>query len=463
MHIPLATDLAQLAALLERTSTYASGLLSDVSDRPVTVKPQAPEAKPIPRVGNGFENTLADFQARWAPGFSGSAGPRYLGFITGGATPAALAGDWLTAAFDQNTMSELDSTAPELERETIDWLRDLFGLSAEQRGCFVTGATMSNTVGLAIAREWVGEVKGVSIAEQGVTAVGSIPVFSGAAHSSIFKGLSMLGMGRHSLRRLPTLPDREALDVAALESALAALNGEPAIVVANCGTVNTVDFDDLQAIAALKARYPFWLHIDAAFGGFAALVPDYAHLAAGLDAGDSICIDCHKWLNVPYDSAVQFTRRRDLQLRVFQNNAAYLGPMQGTPDFVHLTPENSRRLRALSAWFALSAYGRDGHRDIVERCIASAHALGHWIAEQPQWRLLAPVRMNVVCFTLAKEPSAARLQQVVEILRDDGEAFMTPTVLHGVWGLRAAFSNWRTLQQDVDRVCAALVRAENAL
>lgn len=463
LHAPLAADLAQLEALLERTRTYATDVLFGVSGRPVTVKPQRPEAKSLSLAGNGFETALADFQTRWAPGFSGSAGPRYLGFVTGGATPAALAGDWLTATFDQNPISGLDSTAADLERETIDWLRDMFGLSAEQRGCFVTGATMSNTVGLAIAREWVGEVKGVSIAEQGISAVGNIPVFSGAAHSSIFKGLSMLGMGRHTLRRLPLLPNREAVDVAALESALAELNGEPAIVVANCGTVNTVDFDDLLAIAALKARYPFWLHIDAAFGGFAALAPQYAHLAAGLDAGDSICIDCHKWLNVPYDSAVQFTRRRDLQLRVFQNNAAYLGPLQGSPDFVHLTPENSRRLRALSAWFALSAYGYDGHRDIVERNIADAQRLGSWIAEQPQWQLLAPVRMNVVCFTLAQNPSEARLHQVVEKLRDDGEAFLTQTVLHGVWGLRAAFSNWQTVTEDVQRVCAALERAEKAL
>ncbi|MBN3821720.1 aspartate aminotransferase family protein, partial [Paraburkholderia sp. Se-20369] len=270
----------------------------------------------------------------------------------------------MTSVYDQNPTAGIDSAAPDLEREAVDRLRQLFGLSDAQQGVFVTGATMSNLVGLALGREWLGERKDVRVSDQGVAALGNVQVLSATTHSSVYKALSVLGLGRQAVRKVATLPGREAIDIAALEAALAALNGEPAIVVASAGTVNTVDFDDLAAIDALKARYPFWLHVDAAFGAFAALSPEHAPLVAALDAADSICIDLHKWLNVPYDAAVQFTRRRDLQVRVFQNSAAYLGVPTDNPDFVHLTPENSRRLRALATWFSLAAYGRAGHAEI---------------------------------------------------------------------------------------------------
>ncbi|WP_226382931.1 pyridoxal phosphate-dependent decarboxylase family protein [Burkholderia mayonis] len=256
-----------------------------------------------------------------------------------------------------------------------------------------------------------------------------------------------------------------SVDVAALEAALRRLDGKSAIVVANAGTVNTVDYDTLPAIAALKARYPFWPHADAAFGAFGAfgaftaLSPEHASLTRGLVDADSICIDLHKWLNVPYDAAVQFSRRRDLQVRVFQNSAAYLGVPAGDPDFVHLMPENSRRLRALSTWFALAACGRDGHAEIVRRNIALARRLGRLIDAQPGLTLLAPTRLNVVCFTLAEQPDEARVNAYMRAVRDLGDAFITTTVYAGTWGLRAAFSNWRTDEDDVDRVFRSLVSA----
>ncbi|MEU2385217.1 aminotransferase class I/II-fold pyridoxal phosphate-dependent enzyme [Streptomyces sp. NPDC012461] len=456
----LAGDLARLPQLLQSARDFAVREVGGLSERPVARLDAAPAPRKLPPHGVGTDGALARFAERWAPGFSGSAGPRYLGFVTGGATPAALTGDWLTGAYDQNANAAVGSWAAALERETVGWLRELFGLGEEHHGAFVSGATMSNTVGLAVAREWLGERLGVDVADDGVAALGPVEVLSGSPHSTIGKALSVLGVGRGAVRQVPVLPgNREAVDVAALDTALAERAGRPVIVVANAGTVNTVDFDDLRAVAALRERHDFWLHVDAAFGGFAALSPAHASLVDGLDAADSVCVDLHKWLNVPYDSAVQFTRRRDLQTAVFHNAAAYLGPPGGEPDFLHLTPETSRRLRALPAWFSLMAYGRAGHREIVERNVASARLLGEHVERIPGLRLLAPVRLNVVCFTLFDDPSAERVAALDRAVAAGGEAFLTPTVYGGVPALRAAFSNWRTQPADVERVAGALSAA----
>ncbi|MGA5818088.1 pyridoxal phosphate-dependent decarboxylase family protein [Kitasatospora sp. NPDC094028] len=461
MHAELAADLDQLPALLEQTRQQAVGFLAGLADRPVVPRqPDRPTPEALSTAGGGLRAALAEFAERWQPRLSASAGPRYFGFVTGGATPAALAGDWLTATADQNSNSSLDPAGQDLEREAVGWLRELFGLSDAHSGTFVSGATMSNTVGLAVGREWLGERLGVDVAEAGVGALGRVRVLSGSAHSSVAKALSVLGLGRSALTAVGTLPDREAVDLAALERALAEAGG-PCIVVANAGTVNTVDFDDLRAIARLRDRYGFWLHVDAAFGAFAALSPEHAELVAGLDLADSVCVDLHKWLNVPYDSAVQFTRRRDLQAKVFQNAAAYLGPLGEHPDLVHLTPENSHRLRALAAWFTLRAYGRDGHREIVERCVTGARALGEAVTATEGLRLLAPVRLNVVCFTLAADPTPERLAALTAEL--SGDAFLTPTRYAGLPALRAAFSNWRTTEADVRRTADALAAAVRKL
>ncbi|MEU0870861.1 pyridoxal phosphate-dependent decarboxylase family protein [Nocardia brasiliensis] len=458
----LAGDLAELPALLDVVGASATELLTGLAARPVARPAKEVGPEPLPEQGRGLRAALAVFRERWEPQFSASAGPRYFGFVTGGATPAAVAGDWLTGALDQNAMSGEDSSAAELERQTVDWIGQLFGL-AGHTGAFVSGATMSNFVGLAMAREWLGERLGVSVAQAGVGVLGPVTVLSGTPHSSIIKSLSMLGIGRDSMRYVPTRAGREAVDVRRLAEALDALDGRPAIVVANAGTVNTVDFDDLRAIAALRQRYPFWLHVDGAFGAFAALDPEHAELVDGLAEADSVCVDLHKWLNVPYDAAVQFSKHRELQLRVFLNSAAYLTAPTGTPDFGHLVPENSRRLRALPAWFSLTAYGRDGHRDIVRRNIACANRLAEQLTADGLLRLVAPVRLNVVCFTLADRPTPERIAALTESIAASGETFVTPTVYEGLPALRAAFSNWRTTADDVDRAAAAITAATREL
>lgn len=451
MHNHLQNDLTHLSSLLEKTKQASVHYLNEIDQRPPATTYTQKEPFALPENGSGSEKTLELFLQRYGDHMPASNGPRFWGLVTGGTTPASLLGDWLTSVYDLNLSHAGNSAAPDIEMEAATMLRELFGLPASFSGTFVTGATMSNFAGLAIAREWIGKQHGKSVSQDGLHAIPPVKILSGEAHASSFKSLGMLGLGRNSLKVIPSLPEnREAVNVVELRSALEEMNGEPCIIIANAGTVNTVDFDDIQTIAALKSEFKFWLHVDAAFGGFAACSPKFKHLLKGIEHADSITIDAHKWLNVPYDAAMIFTQHRDLQIAVFQNSGAYLGAIAEPVDFIHLAPENSRRMRALPAWFSLMAYGKEGYQDIVERNCAMAEKLGVKISASKEFRLLAPVRMNVVCFTLSGDVDANRIKTFLEKLRDDGRVFMTPTVYKGTPGIRAAFSNWRTEEKDVD-------------
>lgn len=462
MYRKLEEDKSQMRALLQKTLDLSVEYLDTIDERPAATDFVAKTMLELADEGVGAESALELFAKRYGAEMPASSGPRFWGFVTGGTTPASMMGDWLVSAYDLNLSNAANSVAPNIEFEAIHLLRELFDLPAEFHGTFVSGATMSNFAGLALGREWVAAHYGKSIREDGLQSIPPVTVLSGEAHSSIFKALSMLGLGRNSLKAVPKSENnREAVDIGALEESLRQLNGAPGIVVANAGTVNTVDFDDFAAIARLKERYPFWLHIDAAFGAFAACSPQYKEKLAGWEQADSITIDAHKWLNVPYDAAFVFTRRRDLQIEVFQNSGAYLGPIEEVPDFFHLGPENSRRMRALPVWFSLLAYGREGCREVVERNCDSARVLGETIESSEEFRLLAPVRMNVVCFTFNREEiSPNAVKEFLARLRQDGRVFLTPTVYRGVPGIRAAFSNWRTTRSDVEIAWQAII--ENA-
>jgi glutamate/tyrosine decarboxylase-like PLP-dependent enzyme len=462
MHDHLQNDLDHLSSLLEYTKNTSDIYLKNIEQRPPASAFSQEGPLAISQQGLGAEKTLGFFLEKYGMHIPASNGPRFWGLVTGGTTPASLMGDWLTSVYDLNLSHAANSVAPNIEMDAISMLRELFDLPASFSGTFVTGATMANFAGLAVAREWMGQQYGKSIAQDGLQSIPPVTILSCEAHSSSFKALSMLGLGKNNLKTVPSLPEnREALDITALKESLKALNGTPCIVIANAGTVNTVDFDDIQAIAALRSEFTFWLHVDAAFGGFAACSPKFKHLLKGIEHADSITIDAHKWLNVPYDSAMIFTRHRDLQIAVFQNSGAYLGAIAEPVDFIHLAPENSRRMRALPAWFTLIAYGKDGYRDIVERNCAMAEKLGTLIKNSSEFRLLAPVRMNVTCFTLSGEVDAGRVKEFLTKLRDDGRVFMTPTTYKGTPGIRAAFSNWRTEEKDVEiawqamRACVA--------
>ncbi|MEO8472881.1 MAG: pyridoxal-dependent decarboxylase [Chryseolinea sp.] len=456
MNTTLANDHNIILQILDKTKDLASDYFAQQNTLPPGRFIPDIEMEILPQKGIGALAALEKFHEQYADKISNSAGPGYFGFVTGGATPASVAGDWLVSTYDQNAAGSNDSIAPQIERQTIDFIQQLFGLDKSYFGSFVTGATVSNFTNLAIARQWVGEQLGFDCSQDGLSDTEAIKVLSGTPHSSIMKSLSMLGVGRKALIKIETLPDREAVDIVALEAALKKING-PAIVVANAGTVNTVDFDDLVALGELKLKYNFWLHVDAAFGGFAAVSDKFSRFMNGINAADSVTVDAHKWLNVPYDSAMQFTRHKKIQLKVFQNSAAYLGDPEESPDFLHYTPENSRRFRALPSWFTLIAYGREGYKEIIDRNCACAAYLGELISASSDFRLLASVRMNVVCFTFKQnEVDFQGIQDFLNAVRDDGRVFFTPTLYKGKAAIRAAISNWLTEKEQMDAAYSVL-------
>lgn len=446
----LNNDLEHLDKILIEIQKQSSDYLNQLHSRPTTGKINPDHAISFNNEGLGTLGSLQYFNKRFEPAIVASSGPRYWGFVTGGTTPAAIAGDWLASVYDQNTQSAKGNgdISATIEFETIKLLLSLFDLPEDFFGGFVTGATISNFTCLGTARQWIGKQSGRDFAKDGVS--GLINVLSATPHSSAMKSLAMLGLGSNNIIKVDVLPDnREAIDVADLENKIIALNGEPFILISSAGTVNTVDFDDFLAILKLREKYTFWWHIDAAFGGFAACSPKHKHLVAGWEHADSITIDCHKWLNVPYESAVFFVKQKHqvLQMETFQNaNAAYLGNPLENFNYLNFLPENSRRLKALPAWFSLVSYGKSGYQQIVESNVEMALLFAEFVQTNKAFELLAPVRLNTVCFSLLDK---TKVNDFLSRLNATGKVFMTATVYNGTKGIRAAFVNWRTSSEDI--------------
>ena len=464
----LTTDLDQLNNLLEKVKTQSVFYLQHIAHRPTTTNFSTAIIEQLHAEGIGTAKTLQQFNERFEKTMVASSGPRYWGFVTGGTTPAAIVGDWLATIYDQNTQSvkgQGDISAI-IEKEAINLLLDLFELPPEFLGGFVTGATMSNFTCLAVARQWLGKQLGRDFAKEGVSP-SDIKIFSATPHSSVVKSLSMLGMGSSNFIKIKTVDgNREAIDVDDLKSKIEQLNGQPFILISSAGTVNTVDFDDLNSIATLKEQYNFFWHIDAAFGGFAACSPMHKHLLHGWQHADSIAIDCHKWLNVPYENAFWLIKEKHRlqQVETFQNsNAPYLGDPLENFNYLNFLPENSRRLKALPVWFTLTAYGKNGYQSIVENCIAMANLLGQFIQQHQCLELLAPVRLNTVCFTLKGETNQDKVQTLLTSINDTGKVFMTPTVYNGRKAIRAAFVNWQTSANDITIATTVITKAAEQL
>ncbi|WP_307272055.1 pyridoxal-dependent decarboxylase [Chryseobacterium sp. W4I1] len=450
----LKNDSDQIDHILEMIKKQGTEFLNNINERMTSVDNTLISGKAdLSESGFGTEETLRIFNERFEPIMVGSSGPRYLGFVTGGSTPASIAGDWLATIYDQNTQSAKGQgdISANVELETIKILLELLGLPQNFLGGFVTGATMSNFTCMAVARQWLGKEQGRDIAKEGIS--GKINILTATPHSSSIKSLSLLGIGSSNIIKIKTAgEDREAIGITDLEDQIMKLNGEPFILISSGGTVNTVDFDDFNAIHQLKEKYNFWWHIDAAFGGFAACSETYKHLVDGWENADSITVDCHKWLNVPYESAVFFVKEdyKILQVETFQNsNAPYLGDPLESFSYLNFLPENSRRLKALPAWFSIMAYGKKGYQDIVENNIKRSQQFGQLIKNSNDFKLLAPVRLNTICFTLKDERKQDAVGKFLEMLNGTGKVFMTPTFYNGHKGIRAAFVNWRTGDKDI--------------
>ena len=453
----LKNDSVNISHLLDIIKKQSTEYLNSLADRPTSITSTfISEAIDIPEYGYGTEEVIKLFNKRFEPIMVGSAGPRYLGFVTGGATPASVAGDWLTSIYDQNTQSTKGQgdISANVEMETIKLILELLELPDSFLGGFVTGATMSNFTCLAVARQWLGKEKGRDFAKEGISE--TIKVLTATPHSSSIKSLSLLGMGSNNIIKIRTDgDDREAISIKDLEEQIIKLNGEPFILISSGGTVNTVDFDDFMQIKKLKETYNFWWHIDAAFGGFAACSDHYKHLVEGWEYADSITIDCHKWLNVPYESAIFLVKKQYniLQVETFQNsNASYLVDPLADFSYLNFLPENSRRLKALPAWFSIMAYGKQGYRDIVENNVSLARNFGILIENSNDFKLLAPVRLNTVCFTLKDDDKQGEVGRFLEMLNHTGKVFMTPTFYNQHKGIRAAFVNWKTTETDVQLI-----------
>ncbi len=443
-------ELNNLKPILDQVTTTGLDFLENIAEKPTYIADQTVVAAGLSNTGIGAVGSLEAFRKHYEKLMVASPGPRYWGFVTGGATPAAIAGDWLTAVYDQNTQSTQGAgdVSAILEKETIRLLCQLLHLPEDFNGGFVTGATMSNFTGLAVARQWAGERCGRDVSREGVS--GDLVVMAATPHSSVIKSLGMLGIGSNNVVCIKVLEGREAMDLADFEQKLIDHQHLPIVVNCSAGTVNTVDFDDIKGIAALKQKYSFWLHIDAAFGGFAACLSSQQHLLAGWEEADSITIDCHKWMNVPYDSAVSLVRKTHsrLQVNTFQNsNAPYLGDPSENFSYLNFLPENSRRFRALPVWFSLTAYGRNGFEWIVQNSIDRAREFGAYIRSSDYFELLAPVRLNVVCFRL--KSGRERVPVFLDRLNRRGKVFVTPTFLSGEPAIRAAFVNYRTEKEDI--------------
>jgi glutamate/tyrosine decarboxylase-like PLP-dependent enzyme len=467
-------DRGALEESLRLVAVEATSYLARVDAAPV--RPPGPHepaerlAGALPAEGAGSLAALRELIDAAEDGATRSAGPRFFHFVMGGGTPAALGADWLTSALDQIAFNWVSSPfAMRLEQISLGWLKELFGLPAGWSGVFTSGATMANFTGLGTARRWWGGRHGVDVEDAGLAGLPPVPVLaSGYVHASAVKALAMLGIGRRQVQTFAS-DATGRLDSVALEGALRALAGSPAILVATAGEVNSGAFDPLDVMADLAEQYGAWLHVDGAFGLFAAASPTTRDLVRGVERAHSVAVDGHKWLNVPYDCAAVFVHDPALHEGAFGASAAYLGSEESDrPVFSSFSPEMSRRARALAVWATLRAYGRSGYQAMIERHVELARRLGDQVDREPDLERLADVALNVVCFRyrpagLSEDRLDELNSRLGQAVLDDGRIYFGTTVYAGKVAFRPAIVNWRTEPADVDLVVPIVLELGSAL
>jgi glutamate/tyrosine decarboxylase-like PLP-dependent enzyme len=397
------------------------------------------------------------------PALVATAGPRYFGLVVGGAIDAATAADVLTAGWDQNALNAVTSPgAAVVESVAGAWLKDLLGLPSGASFGFVTGTQAANTVALAAARHHVLAEAGWDVERDGLLGAPRVRVVATSErHATIDRALRLLGLGAGALEPVAT-DDQGAIDVADLARVLASSAAGPAIVCLQAGNVNSGAFDDLASATAAARDHGAWVHVDGAFGLWAAASAATRHLVAGVELADSWAADGHKWLNVPYDSGYAVCAHPDAHLAAMSYSAAYLtGHGQGairTPgDFVL---ESSRRARGFATWAALRQLGRAGVAELVERGCALARRFAGQLARIDGVAVVNDVVLNQVLVRFGDDEETDR---VIEATQSSGECWMGGTSWHGMRLMRISVSNWSTTEDDVDRSVNAILSARSGL
>ena len=441
--------------LLEEAATRARRYLEEVNNRPVAPDPAAVQSlreldHPLPERAGDPARTIALLDRLVSPATMGMAGPRFFGFVIGGSLPVAVAANWMATAWDQNAaLYERTPGVAHLEEVALRWLIELFDLPPPTGGGFVTGATVANFTALAAARHAVLQRVGWNVEADGLFGAPPITVITGEeAHPSLTKALGMLGLGRNRLVRAPV--DGQGRMRA---DSLPDFRG-PAIVCLQAGNVNTGAFDPFRPLIDAAHARGAWVHVDGAFGLWAKAAPSLRYLVEGLELADSWATDAHKWLNVPYDSGLAFSRDAHALRATMAITAEYLpteSPHRNPADF---TPELSRRARGVEAWAVMHSLGRRGLAELFERNCRQARRFADGLRAAGH-SVLNDVVLNQVLVTFG---DAERTRAVISALQKEGTCWCGPTVWQGRTAMRISVSSWATTDADVEASLAAMLR-----
>ena len=446
---------------LDRAQAHAMRWLAALPDRPVNAAASAEQLlvafdEPLPDAPADPAEVVDRLAVTAEPGLVASPSGRFFGFVIGGGLPAALAADWLTAAWDQNAgLAMVAPAEAAVEKVAAGWVLDLLGLPSDASVGFVTGGCMANFTCLAAARHRVLAKAGWDVEADGLQGAPEITVVASAErHVTIDAALRYLGLG--SRRVVAVDADQHGrIRPAALAAALRDVEG-PVVVCLQAGNVNTGACDQFTDCIDAAKSHDAWVHVDGAFGLWAAAAESTRPLVAGVAAADSWATDAHKWLNVPYDCGLAIIADSSAQAGSMGAHASYLVQGGPVPDQMDLVPEFSRRGRGFPVWAALRSLGRQGVADLVERCCAHARRFAAGVADMPGARVLNDVVLNQVLVRFGDDDEVTR--EVVRRVLADGTAFMTGTTYHGQAAMRISVSNWSTTEADVDASLAAIRR-----